>query len=64
MDPMQIRLNEVLYRERLEAAAQARRLTTKPAGRSLIERVRDAIGARMPQPARPAPTTTRKLTQQ
>ena len=61
IDPMLMRLNEVLLRERLEAAAQARKQATKPAARSLIDQLRSAIGARMSQPALPAKAAPRKL---
>ncbi len=43
MDPMQIRLNEVLYCERLAAAEQARRRATWVAAPGLIERLWPAI---------------------
>ena len=61
MDPMLIRLNEVLFRERLEAAAQARRQAIKPAGRNLIDQLRSALGARVSQPAPPRTAAPREL---
>ena len=61
IDPMLMRLNEVLLHERLEAAAYARQYAANSAGRSVVEQLRSAIGARMSQPALPAPTTPRKL---
>jgi hypothetical protein len=47
MDPMQIRLNEVLYRERLAAAEQARRRATWVRAPRLLERLRLAIVRRL-----------------
>jgi hypothetical protein len=48
MDPMQIRLSQALYRERLAAAEQARQQrATWVAAPGLIDRLRRAIGARL-----------------
>jgi hypothetical protein len=54
MDPLLMRLNEVLFRERLETAALARRQAPKPASRNPIAQLRSAIEARLSQPALPA----------
>jgi hypothetical protein len=47
MDPMQIRLNEALYRERLAAAEQERRRTTWVVVPGPIERLRLTIGRQL-----------------
>ena len=48
IDKTTIQLNETLYRERLQAAAEARqRRATWVAAPSLIERLRQAIGTRL-----------------
>ena len=60
LDPMTIRLNETLFRERLEAAAQARKHAADPAPRSLLALLRQAIVARMLPPT-PRPTARWKL---
>ena len=66
IDPMLMRLNEVLLNERLEAAAYARQYGPKQASRGVLEQLRSAIGARMSQPALPAqagpPKLDRKVT--
>ena len=47
IDPTTIRLNETLYRQRLQAAAEARRRATWVAAPSPIERLQQAIGERL-----------------
>ena len=48
IDKITIQLNETLYRERLQAAAEARqRRATWVAAPNLIERLRQAIGTRL-----------------
>jgi hypothetical protein len=47
IDPTTIRLNETLYRQRLQAAAEARRRATWVADPSPIERLQQAIGNRL-----------------
>jgi hypothetical protein len=47
MDPMQIRLNDALYHERLAAAEQARRRASWVRAPRLIERLRLAIVKRL-----------------
>jgi hypothetical protein len=48
IDPMTIRLNETLYRERLQAAEAARqRRATWVAAPSPIDRLRQAIGRQL-----------------
>ena len=59
MDPMLMRLNQVLFQERLEAAAQARRHATNTASLNLFTYLRSALGAQVRQPA--VPVASRKL---
>jgi hypothetical protein len=61
MDPMLMRLNQVLFQERLEAAALARRRATRATARNLLSQLRNAIGARVGQPALPRTPAPRKL---
>ena len=61
IDPMLMRLNEVLLNERLEAAAYARQFAPKPAGRGVLEQLRSAVGARMSHPALPAQASAHNL---
>ena len=60
LDPMTIRLSETLFRERLEAAAQARKHAAASAPHSLLAQLRHAIGACLCRPA-PSAAARRKL---
>ena len=61
IDPMLMRLNQVLYQERLEAATQARRRATNMASFNLFTYLRSALGAQARQPAVPVQVAPRKL---
>ena len=54
MDPIQIRLNQVLFQERLDAAAQNRQPATRSGGLGLVACLRSVLSASVRQPAVPA----------
>ena len=54
MDPIQIRLNQVLFQERLEAAAQNRQPVAPANGFGLVACLRSVLSAGVRQAAVPA----------